>query len=129
ENLRKSRPLELAQKGRIAVYGNPVLFEETLRLYFKKKEKLSRAQLDFLLSITNGKWFRPTVELWKRELDITGRNDKYYFIYSVELEIIKKNMKSLRLITELSEEDYNKLYQRIFIDEYQKKKNIKNASL
>ena len=79
-------------KATLSIYGNPILFEETLGLLDKGKEKELKSHLNFIFEITNSRWFRGNHDIWPLELSISSRNNKYFFMSSSEAQRMKDNL-------------------------------------
>lgn len=92
-NLLLESPLfKLANSFKLSIYGSPILIEETLRLWFKGPRDIAVKQLNYILDITNARWFRSREEIWVHELDLMTRSDKYFFMSNKEAEEIKGNL-------------------------------------
>jgi hypothetical protein len=93
--LKQSKILDLSRLNILSIYGNPQLFDETLRLWFSDKKSLMIEHLNFIYSVTNGRYFDERQDIWKKELDFINRQNKYYFMERNEEMTLKKNIRDI----------------------------------
>ena len=124
----KASPLQrISERRIISVYGNPILVEETLRLWFKGEKDLAKEQLSFIIAITNGRWFRTREEMWVGELCETSRRDKYFFVPQKEVEESINNI--LMKINGTLDHQEEQSFRNELATQFRKDSNIRSACI
>lgn len=81
--LAQSPLAQLTRAGKLLVHHTPVFLEETLAMYGKEKNRATlQSQIQFILSICNGDWFRTPEDIYRREL-LKGQSGKALLIRGV----------------------------------------------
>ena len=69
DRLAQSPLAQLARAGKLLVHHTPVFLEETLAMYEKERHRVAlQRQIEFILGVCNGDWFRPPDEIYRQEL-------------------------------------------------------------
>jgi len=96
---------QLLKKRSLIVYGNPTLLQETFDLWLEGDKKKANDYLEYIISISNGRWFRSLDEITKLELEGHSMGRHYYFMTEKETNNIKERIKDLILVGNILKED------------------------
>ena len=103
--LKKSKLLDLSKKHSIKIYGNPILLDEIYNLWSLGRKTEMKKYLEYILEISNERWFRDTEGMLRLELENKNLTNKYFFYNNSEKMRIENQIKYLLISEQLTKED------------------------
>ncbi|MBI5700065.1 hypothetical protein HZC35_07185 [Candidatus Saganbacteria bacterium] len=96
---------DLLKKRSLIIYGNPTLLQETFDLWLKGSKEKAKSYLEYIINISNGRWFRSLDEITKLELEGHNLGRQYYFMTEHETTVVKEKIYDQILKGNMSSKD------------------------
>lgn len=123
--LYKSNVKNACNEHKIIIYGNPILYEETMNLWFKGRREEMAKNMKYIIKIANGKWLRTRQEILTNELNHIN-DDTAYFYSTKEIYKMKQAIKR-RLIKQKMENELEETIKKSIDHMYLMKKEHRNG--
>jgi hypothetical protein len=118
KKLTDSNLLRLSRSNNILIYGNPMLIEETYGLQYTKHSDVLGQQMQYILRITNERWFRGIFDLCSYELAQNNHKYKYWYVPCAEQKHLSSQIYKLLINGKMDQSGIESIkYQKDLIDQ------------
>jgi len=107
--LKNSKLADLSRRRIVKIYGNPVLLDEIYNLWPIGRKMEMKEYLEYILGVTNERWFRGIDDIIALELRGKQLANRYFFYTSAQKNFYVNQITRLLISEQLSRDEENEL--------------------